>query len=62
MRAGAAARAGALGLPMALAIIGGMPERFRPLVELYREAGRRAGVRGEGGGAGGLAEETVGLA
>src|SRR5262245_55213369 len=34
-------RAGTLGLPMALAIIGGMPERFVPLVELYREAGRR---------------------
>jgi probable LLM family oxidoreductase len=36
-------RAGTLGLPMALAIIGGMPERFTPLVDLYREAGRRAG-------------------
>jgi probable LLM family oxidoreductase len=36
-------RAGTLGLPMALAIIGGMPERFVPLAELYREAGRRAG-------------------
>jgi probable LLM family oxidoreductase len=36
-------RAGALGLPMALAIIGGAPERFRPLVELYREAAARAG-------------------
>ena len=38
-----AARAGTLGLPMALAIIGGMPERFAPFVTLYREAGRRAG-------------------
>jgi probable LLM family oxidoreductase len=38
-----AARAGALGLPMALAIIGGMPERFAPFVEIHREAGRRAG-------------------
>jgi len=38
-----AARAGMLGLPMALAIIGGEPERFAPFVELYREAGRRAG-------------------
>ena len=38
-----AARAGALGLPMALAIIGGMPERFAPFVQIYREAGRRAG-------------------
>lgn len=36
-------RAGTLGLPMALAIIGGLPERFTPLVELYREAARRAG-------------------
>jgi probable LLM family oxidoreductase len=38
-----AVRAGALGLPMALAIIGGMPERFVPLVEMHREAARRAG-------------------
>src|SRR5215211_1545672 len=36
-------RAGALGLPLALAIIGGEPERFAPLVSLYREAGSRAG-------------------
>ena len=36
-------RAATLGLPMALAIIGGMPERFAPLVQLYREAARRAG-------------------
>lgn len=36
-------RAGTLGLPMALAIIGGEPERFAPLVHLYREAARRAG-------------------
>lgn len=38
-----AARAGFLGLPMALAIIGGLPERFAPLVNIYREAARRAG-------------------
>jgi probable LLM family oxidoreductase len=38
-----AARAGALGLPMALAIIGGMPERFTPFAEIHREAARRAG-------------------
>ncbi len=38
-----AVRAGVLGLPMALAIIGGEPERFAPLVELHREAVRRAG-------------------
>jgi probable LLM family oxidoreductase len=37
------ARAGALGLPLAVAIIGGEPQRFRPLIDLYREAGRRAG-------------------
>jgi alkanesulfonate monooxygenase SsuD/methylene tetrahydromethanopterin reductase-like flavin-dependent oxidoreductase (luciferase family) len=36
-------RAGTLGLPMALAIIGGAPERFAPAVELYREAAARAG-------------------
>src|SRR5262252_9470404 len=36
-------RAGTLGLPLALAIIGGAPERFAGLVELYRESGRRAG-------------------
>jgi len=36
-------RAGTLGLPLALAIIGGMPERFVPMVELYRESARRAG-------------------
>ncbi len=37
------ARAGFLGLPLMIAIIGGEPHRFRPLVDLYREAGRRAG-------------------
>jgi probable LLM family oxidoreductase len=36
-------RAATLGLPMALAIIGGEPERFKPFAELYREAARRAG-------------------
>jgi alkanesulfonate monooxygenase SsuD/methylene tetrahydromethanopterin reductase-like flavin-dependent oxidoreductase (luciferase family) len=36
-------RAAALGLPMALAIIGGMPERFAPFFQLYREAARQAG-------------------
>jgi probable LLM family oxidoreductase len=38
-----AARAGILGLPMALAIIGGMPERFAPFAELHRRAARDAG-------------------
>jgi probable LLM family oxidoreductase len=36
-------RAGTLGLPLALAIIGGAPERFAPFLELYRESARRAG-------------------
>ena len=36
-------RAGTLGLPLALAIIGGAPERFAPFIELYRESARRAG-------------------
>jgi probable LLM family oxidoreductase len=36
-------RAGTLGLPIALAIIGGQPARFRPLVDLYRDAVARAG-------------------
>ncbi len=36
-------RAGTLGLPLTIAIIGGQPERFVPLVELYREAATRAG-------------------
>src|SRR5215211_2974998 len=36
-------RAGLLGLPLAVAVIGGETHRFRPLVDLYREAGRRAG-------------------
>jgi probable LLM family oxidoreductase len=39
------ARAGALGLPLMVAIIGGETHRFRPLVDLYREAGRRAGFK-----------------
>ncbi len=37
------ARAGTLGLPLMVAIIGGDFRRFRPLIDLYREAGRRAG-------------------
>jgi probable LLM family oxidoreductase len=41
------ARAGVLGLPLMVAIIGGDPRRFRPLVDLYREAGRRAGYAPE---------------
>ena len=37
------ARAGVLGLPMTLAIIGGQPERFAPLVALYRRAAQQSG-------------------
>lgn len=40
---GSAVRAGALGLPMALGIIGGQPERFRPFADMHREAARRSG-------------------
>ena len=36
-------RAGNLGLPLMIAVIGGETHRFRPLVDMYREAGRRAG-------------------
>lgn len=38
-----AVRAGALGLPLALAIIGGQPERFAPFAQLHRQAGEGAG-------------------
>jgi probable LLM family oxidoreductase len=40
-------RAGALGLPLAIAIIGGAPARFRPLADLHREAAREAGHTGD---------------
>jgi probable LLM family oxidoreductase len=36
-------RAGTLGLPLTIAIIGGQPERFVPLAQLYREAASTAG-------------------
>lgn len=36
-------RAGSLGLPLALAIIGGEPARFKPHADLYRQAGKREG-------------------
>lgn len=36
-------RAGSMGLPLMVAVIGGDTERFRPLVDLYREAGHKAG-------------------
>lgn len=37
------ARAGFLGLPLMVAIIGGDTQRFRPLVDIYRTAGKKAG-------------------
>ena len=40
---GSFARAGALGLPLMVAVIGGETHRFRPLVDLYRESGDKAG-------------------
>lgn len=40
-------RAGVLGLPLMVAVIGGETHRFRPLVDLYREAGKRAGFLSE---------------
>src|ERR1700676_4320097 len=40
---GSFVRAGTLGLPLMVAIIGGEHHRFRPLIDRYREAGRRAG-------------------
>jgi probable LLM family oxidoreductase len=41
------ARAGALGLPLMVAIIGGDTRRFKPLIDLYRETGARFGHRPE---------------
>jgi len=36
-------RAGALGIPLMVAVIGGETHRFRPLIDLYRNAGEKAG-------------------
>src|SRR3954451_13269466 len=41
------ARAGILGLPLALAIIGGQPARFAPLIDLYRRAATDVGNAGD---------------
>lgn len=41
------ARAGMLGLPLMVAIIGGSFERFRPLIDIYRKAGQDAGQPSE---------------
>src|ERR1700676_1866425 len=41
------ARAGLLGLPLMVAIIGGEFQHFRPLIDIYREAGKRAGFKPE---------------
>jgi probable LLM family oxidoreductase len=40
-------RAGVLGLPLMVAIIGGQPHRFKPLIDLYRETGLRSGHSAE---------------
>ena len=40
-------RAGSLGLPLMVAVIGGETHRFRPLIDLYREAGYKAGYAQE---------------
>lgn len=40
-------RAGMLGLPLMVAVIGGETERFRPLVDLYRRSGEEAGIKPE---------------
>jgi probable LLM family oxidoreductase len=40
-------RAGTLGLPLMVAVIGGETHRFRPLVDLYRQAGAKAGFAPE---------------
>ncbi len=40
-------RAGSLGLPLMVAVIGGQTHRFRPLIDLYREAGKAAGYKPE---------------
>jgi probable LLM family oxidoreductase len=44
---GSFARAGALGLPLMVAIIGGEPRRFRPLIDIYRQTGARNGYSPE---------------
>jgi probable LLM family oxidoreductase len=40
-------RAGRLGLPLMVAVIGGETHRFRPLIDLYRRAGAEAGFKSE---------------
>ncbi len=40
-------RAGTLGLPLMVAVIGGETHHFRPLIDLYREAGKKAGFAPE---------------
>ena len=44
---GSIVRAGKLGLPLMLAIIGGAPARFKPLIDLYREAVRQSAAAPE---------------
>jgi alkanesulfonate monooxygenase SsuD/methylene tetrahydromethanopterin reductase-like flavin-dependent oxidoreductase (luciferase family) len=60
---GSIVRAGALGLPLMLAIIGGAPARFAPLIDLYREAVERgrAGRDDAEPGSAGRAGPAVGI-
>lgn len=44
-----AIRAAKLGLPMALAIIGGMPDQYAPFIRLYRDTAQKAGYTGIAG-------------
>jgi alkanesulfonate monooxygenase SsuD/methylene tetrahydromethanopterin reductase-like flavin-dependent oxidoreductase (luciferase family) len=45
--AGSSARAGQLGLPVSYGILGGAPQRFAPLAELYRRSAAQAGHTGD---------------
>ena len=60
---GSVVRAGTLGLPLMLAIIGGAPARFAPLIELYRQAvAQGRAPAGAGGGGGDAANRAAGPA
>ncbi len=60
---GSVVRAGTLGLPLMLAIIGGAPARFAPLIELYRQAvAQGRAPAGAGGGGGEAANRAAGPA
>jgi alkanesulfonate monooxygenase SsuD/methylene tetrahydromethanopterin reductase-like flavin-dependent oxidoreductase (luciferase family) len=57
---GSVVRAGTLGLPLMLAIIGGAPARFAPLIDLYRQAvAQDRAAAGEGGAPDGAVTQVV---